>query len=74
MSVKEAANAWGVTIQMVRRYCQKGMVSKVKQENSGRRIPMGTPRPGTQKPEEEKPKQLSLVNQIKYQWNCTVHG
>ena len=73
MSVKEAANAWGVTIQMVRRYCQKGMVPKVTQENGGWRIPMGTPRPGTQKPEEEKPKQPSLVNQIKYQCKKNNH-
>lgn len=73
MSVKEAANAWGVTIQMARRYCQKGMVPKVKQENGGWRIPKGTPRPGTQKPEEEKPKQPSLVNQIKYQCKKNNH-
>ena len=26
MSVKEAAAQWGVTIQMVRRYCQKGIL------------------------------------------------
>lgn len=73
MSVKEATNAWGVTIQMARRYCQKGMVPKVKQENGGWRIPKGTPRPGTQKPEEEKPKQPSLVNQIKYQCKKNNH-
>lgn len=28
MSVKEVAAQWGVTIQMVRRYCQKGMALK----------------------------------------------
>ena len=67
MSVKEAAAQWGVTIQMVRRYCQKGMVPQVVQENGGWRIPVGTPRPGTQKPEVVETKQSSLVTQITYQ-------
>ena len=73
MSVKEAAAQWGVTIQMVRRYCQKGMVSQVVQENGGWRIPVGTPRPGTQKPEVVVSKQSSLVTQIKYQCKKNNH-
>ena len=73
ISVKEAAAQWGVTIQMVRRYCQKGMVPQVIQENGGWRIPEGTPRPGTQKPEVVEPKQSSLVNQIKYQRSKNNH-
>ena len=73
ISVKEAAAQWGVTIQMVRRYCQKGMIPQVIQENGGWRIPEGTPRPGTQKPEVVEPKQSSLVNQIKYQRSKNNH-
>ena len=73
MSVKEAAAQWGVTIQMVRRYCQKGMIPQVIQENGGWRIPEGTPRPGTQKPEVVEPKQSSLVNQIRYQRSKNNH-
>ena len=42
ISVKEAAAQWGVTIQMVRRYCQKGMIPQVIKENGGWRIPEGT--------------------------------
>ena len=50
ISVKEAAAQWGVTIQMVRCYCQKGMIPQVIQENGGWRIPEGTVRPGTPEP------------------------
>ncbi len=73
MSVKEAAAQWDVTIQMVRRYCQKGMVPQVVQENGGWRIPVGTPRLGTQKPEVVETKQSSLVTQIKYQCKKNNH-
>ena len=73
LSVKEAAAQWGVTIQMVRRYCQKGMVPQVILENGGWRIPEGTPRPGTPKPEVVETKPSSLVNQIKYQRSKNNH-
>ena len=73
ISVKEAAAQWGVTIQMVRRYCQKGMVPQVIQENGGWRIPEGTPRPGTPKSEVVETKPSSLVNQIKYQRSKNNH-
>ena len=56
MSVKEAATQWGVTIQMVRRYCQKGMVPQVIQENGYWRIPVGINRPDTPKPEVIEPR------------------
>ena len=42
MSVKEAAAQWGVTIQIVRRYCQKGMIPQAIQEDGG----CDNPRPG----------------------------
>ena len=67
ISVKEAAAQWGVTIQMVRRYCQKGMIPQVIQENGGWRIPEGTVRPGTPEPVAVETKQSSLVTHIKYQ-------
>lgn len=73
ISVKEAAAQWGVTIQMVRRYCQKGMIPQVIQENGGWRIPEGTLRPGTQKPEVVETKRSSLINQIKYQRSKNNH-
>ena len=73
ISVKEAAAQWGVTIQMVRRYCQKGMIPQVIQENGGWKIPEGTPRPGIQKPEVVEPKRSSLINQIKYQRSKNNH-
>ena len=73
MSVKEAAAQWGVTIQMVRRYCQKGMIPQVIQENGGWRIPEGTVRPGTPEPVVAEVKQSSLVTQIKYQRKKNNH-
>lgn len=73
MSVKEAASQWGVTIQMVRRYCQKGMIPQVVQENGGWRIPVGAQRPGTQKMEVVETKQSSLVTQLKYQCKKNNH-
>ena len=73
MSVKEAAAQWGVTIQMVRRYCQKGMIPQVIQENGGWRIPEGTVRPGTPEPVVVETKQSSLVTQIKYQRKKNNH-
>ena len=73
MSVKEAAAQWGVTIQMVRRYCQKGMIPQVLQENGGWRIPEGTVRPGTPEPAVVETKQSSLVTQIKAQRKKNNH-
>lgn len=73
MSVKEAAAQWGVTIQMVRRYCQKGMIPQVIQENGGWRIPEGTVRPGTPEPVVAETKQSSLVTQIKAQRKKNNH-
>ena len=73
MSIKEAATQWNVTIQMARRYCQKGLVPQVIQENGGWKIPVGTPRPGSVKPTISEPKQSSLVTQIKYQCKKNNH-
>ena len=73
MSVKEAAAQWGVTIQMVRRYCQKGMIPQVIQENGGWRIPEGTVRPGTPEPVVIEAKQSSLATQIKAQRKKNNH-
>ena len=73
MSVKEAAAQWGVTIQMVRRYCQKGMIPQVIQENGGWRIPEGTVRPGTPEPIAVETKQSPLVTQIKAQRKKNNH-
>lgn len=74
MSVKEAAAQWGVTIQMVRRYCQKGMIPQVIQENGSWRIPEGAERPSTQTREVIEKKESALVKQIKYQRRNNYHG
>lgn len=73
MSVKEAATQWGVTIQMVRRYCQKGLVPQVIQENGYWRIPEGTERPGSQNPKSAEILPSSLVKQIRYQRKKNNH-
>ena len=58
---------------MVRRYCQKGMIPQVIQENGGWRIPEGTVRPGTPEPIAVETKQSSLVTQIKAQRKKNNH-
>jgi predicted site-specific integrase-resolvase len=73
MSVKEAATRWGVTIQMVRRYCQKGLIPQVIQENGSWRIPEGAERPSAQTREVIEKKESALVRQIKYQCRNNYH-
>ena len=46
MSVKEAAALWGVSIQMVRRYCKEGEIEGAIQESGSWQIPFGTEKPG----------------------------
>jgi hypothetical protein len=71
ISVKEAAAQWGVTIQMVRRYCQKGMIPQVIQENGGWKIPEGTVRPGTPEPIAVETKQASFQNPVFLTLECS---
>lgn len=73
ISVKEAATQWGVTIQMVRRYCQKGLVPQVIQENGYWRIPKGTERPSAPKQKAVEPEPSPLVKQIVYQRGKNNH-
>ena len=73
ISVKEAATQWGVTIQMVRRYCQKGLIPQVVQENGGWKIPEGVARPGSRIVKATEKKTSPLVNQIKYQRGKNNH-
>ena len=73
ISVKEAAALWGVSIQMVRRYCQKGLIPQVIQEDGSWRIPEGTPRPGTQKPQKVQAKPSALVHKIQVQCAKNYH-
>ena len=73
ISVKEAATQWGISIQMVRRYCQKGLIPQVIQEDGSWRIPEGAERPGTQKPQMAEVKPSSLVKRIRYQRSKNNH-
>ena len=73
ISVKEAATQWGVTIQMVRRYCQKGLIPQVIQENGYWRIPKGTERPNTSKQKVVEMEPSPLVKQIMYQQSKNNH-
>lgn len=47
-SVKEAANLWGISIQMVRRYCKEGKIPSADMVNGAWLIPEGTEKPGAQ--------------------------
>lgn len=73
ISAKEAASQWSVSIQMVRRYCQKGLIPQAIQEDGGWRIPEGTEKPNTEKPKKVEATQSSLVNKIKYQRSKNNH-
>lgn len=71
MSVKEAAALWGVSIQMVRRYCKEGEIEGAVQENGIWQIPLGTEKPGTHpEPEIWLP---PLVRRIRYQRERNNH-
>ena len=71
ISVKEAASLWGISIQMVRRYCREGQITDAVQEDGIWYIPMGVTKPGKQpEPEIGLP---HLVKRIRYQRERNNH-
>jgi len=48
MSVKEAAQKWGVSGTLVRRYCKEGRIPKAVQKETGWKIPENAQKPGTE--------------------------
>lgn len=51
MTIKETANKWGVSEQMVRRYCKEGKIPGAVQKGAVWSIPNGTKKPGQGTPE-----------------------
>ena len=62
---KQIAERWGITTQLVRRYCKEGRIKSAIQYDGGWLIPEGAAKPcGADKDEQEMPK---LVKQLRYQ-------
>ena len=68
---KQIAEKWGVTAQLVRRYCKEGKIKSAIQYDGGWLIPEGTAKPSApDADEEELPK---LVKKILYQRDRNNH-
>ena len=65
------ATLWGISVQMVRRYCREGKVPGAVQTEQGWMIPEGTPKPGAQMVRETPP--TPLVKKILYQRERNNH-
>lgn len=62
---KQIAERWGITAQLVRRYCKEGKIKTAIQYDGGWLIPEGAAKPcGFDQEEQEVPK---LVKQLRYQ-------
>ena len=62
---KQIAERWGITTQLVRRYCKEGRIKSAIQYDGGWLIPEGAAKPcGADKDEQEMPR---LVKQLRYQ-------
>lgn len=48
MSVKQAAEKWGVSATLVRRYCKDGRIPKAVQQETGWKIPENAKKPGSE--------------------------
>lgn len=70
-TAREMADAWDVTIQLVRRYCKDGKVPNAVLTEQGWMIPEGTLRPGTEFKRETP--QTPLVKKILYQRERNNH-
>lgn len=53
-SARDISVIWGISIQLVRRYCQDGKVPGAVLTDKGWMIPEGTPKPGSNSVKEEK--------------------
>lgn len=70
-TAEDMATLWGISVQMVRRYCREGKVPGAKQTEQGWMIPEGTPKPGTELVRETS---LSpLMKKIQYQRQRNNH-
>lgn len=68
---KQIADKWGVTAQLVRRYCKEGKIKSAIQYDGGWLIPEGTAKPNAPDAEEEElPK---LVKKLLYQRERNNH-
>ena len=65
ISVKEAAENWGISGAMVRRYCVQNRIPRAIQTDSGWRIPENAKKPkGKNEPRVEKPELSPLAQNI----------
>lgn len=69
-SVKEIAAQWGVSEQMVRRYCSEGRIKKAKRENGAWLIPEGAAKPKAVKKDKKLPK---TGKKVVYQRSKNLH-
>ena len=67
----DTATLWGISVQMVRRYCRENKVPGAVQTEQGWMIPEGTPKPGAQMVRETPP--TPLVKKILYQHERNNH-
>ena len=67
----DTATLWGISVQMVRRYCRENKVPGAVQTEQGWMIPEGTPKPGAQMVRETPP--TPLVKKIIYQHERNNH-
>ena len=72
MTIKEAANKWGVSEQMVRRYCKEGKIPGAVQKGAVWSIPNGTKKPGQGTPEPSK-ELTQFATTIVYQKEKNYH-
>ena len=70
-TAEDTATLWGISVQMVRRYCREGKVPGAVQTEQGWMIPEGTPKPGAQMVRETP--QTPLVKKILYQRERNNH-
>lgn len=70
-SAEDTATLWGVSVQMVRRYCREGKVYGAVQTEQGWQIPEGTLKPGSEIKRESP--ETPLVKKIRYQRERNNH-
>ena len=75
ISVKEAAEQWAISIQMVRRYCKDNRIPGVILRDGNWCIPEGAQKPLAKKELEKEPppKKASLINKMRYECKKNNH-
>ncbi len=64
-TAQDMATMWGISVQMVRRYCKEGKVDGAVQTEQGWMIPEGSPKPGV--PVKKQIPKTPLVKKLLYQ-------